>query len=703
MRKQLVSNWVFILLSIGMMTIFIAIASIYNQLNIITAAKFLFYQFFCMLLPGCALMWMLRIRCRNIIHLFGYSYALGYCISILSYIVYIVLSHIAGAGMRYIRLINLVLGMIAVVYLSISILVKYKRFNHWISGNEHIASSDVLLITMIWGGLFGVYFFCYGLPNRLPNLGSEQAYYVDNLYWIENAISLSKGFPPESLRGSGQILSYHYLSSMQMVSIEKTVGISLQTVGLAYSYIQSVVITTFGLYVLFDNVFTRKSHIVLGVTMVMFSMGYSDLVANYISAHMLTGPFGFDISIGLSAFGFNIIYLHDRQQTFDWRKVFVLLLLLPICLGTKTPAGLLLLGAIGLYCIKGLFIPKHRLRACVIAIVAVALCAGVYLAFMANTSAWFVKDETDSINATSESEGFTLSMKGISDFSPLIKQYYSTEFENVTGARRVLLFLGTIVSFVFYYHMALAFLCLWTIVRMISNPRANSSYFQWVCVIELIVSLLLSLFVSLIGNSQSYFLQSAVIYAVILGLYENAKQQPLKPDIKLLKRAIFAPLMLVCILNTYIYCYPIVCDQLKTIQTGKVVLTSRFDYNIVSNTVTPLEYEGYEWIRENSRDDAILISNAMQNTRSPLMTGTFTERRLWVESQMSPSVDRETADHRINMIIQYYNYHSKEAYETMREEGVDYAIVLNRFETGDEYTDNLECVYRNDDIRIYAL
>ncbi len=700
MNKKRSSNMIFVIECLVVLMVFIVAVTLLNQQSAMTAFKMWFYQVFCMLVPGCALIRLMKLRSRNVIQFVGLGYGAGYCVSILTYLAMIPLSFIRKNWMPGIRIANLAIAALASAYLLAGAVRERRGFWKRASVQESVTPADTAMAVAVWSAILALLFLAYGLPNRLPNLGSEQAYYFDTLYWIGNGVSLSRGFPPESIRGSGYILQYHYLSSMQLASIERTVGIPVSTLGLTYTLVQSATLMFFGLYCLFLEVLEDRWRIALGILLV-YSMGDIATTNNITLSHLVTAPFGYDYGFALSCYGILLLVRLYRANKLSVKYILLYLIVLGLCVGVKAPNGILLLGFEGAICLLWLFNRKKRGGAIAFGIVSVVVCLGVYMVFMGNAQAW-LGPATKAETTVAESESaMKLGWEGTSQYSTIVKHWFDDRFKSIPMLNKAVLAIRIVIQYCFRTNAAVFFLMICSAVNMFRNIRQDNGI-RLACLLIFLAGTMMALFIPMVGYSQCYFIQGALIFGILMGLYPYRSSLP--PDWAALKRAVAIPLIVVTLVNAYNYLQPVVAGAIITMKTGKIcILQPQFKDANASGVVTPLEEEGYEWLRQNTDADALLVTNATVHLTSPLMTGVLSERRCWVESQKSPSVDRETADHRIEMIIKYYNYHSKEAYEMMREEGVDYAIVLNRFETGDEYTDNLECVYRNDDIRIYAL
>lgn len=680
---------------LALLALFTAAPAVLNHLTAAEGAAMFGYQVCCMLLPGYALLRLLRFPCRSEIEVFGFSYAAGYCISILCYLMAIPFSHWYENWMVWIARLNYGFAFFSLFGLLLARFLG-KRYQPAGGGAVRGGRSFVLFL---WFGLFLLYFLGYGLPNRLPNLGSEQAYYMDTLYWIGNAISLSRGFPPENVRGAGSLLTYHFLSSMQLVSMSKATGLSLQALGLALHYIQSALLLSFGAFIFFSELTSKKRAILLSVVLLLFSMGDFSETNALITSHILTAPFGFEYGLGLYLFAMCLLVRLYRREILSGPELPLYLLFLPICMGVKAPVAVLLLAFEGLLCFRWLFDRRKRWAAVFFGLLSVALCLLVFLGIMNNLDAWLKSSGTVSRSAAAAAKPL-LSWEGTSQYSTIIAQWYQPEYYSVQRLRPILA-IKIVLQFIFYTNMPITFLCFWQLIVMLRRPREHS-FLYWACFPVLAAALAMTLFISMEGYSQTYFIQAAAVPALMVALY-GAANPVRQQKLLLFKRLVAAPLIVATVLNAALFLSHYVDDAIKTMRTGTAVMTSFTAAALQSGLVTPQEAEGYAWIRENTDPDAILITNATVMPGSPLMTNVFCERRMWVESPRATAVDRATAKYRLALINRFYCRRSSPAQQEIAADGVDFAIVLHRYETGREGVRELNCVFSNDDISVYAM
>jgi len=699
MIRRLYRQHGFSLLFAGLLAIFLAAATLWNQLSLWVWLKLLFYQIFCMLLPGYAVLSLLRIPRKGAISTLAFSYAIGYCLGILTYIVLIPLSWLTDHWMVAIPILQYLLAAWGTVFGML-------RLRNRTATKEFLntpMSTDAWLFLLIWTVVFLIYFIFFGLPNHLPNNGFNHTYYHDTLYWLGNGISLSRSFPPESMRGAGYIIKYHYFSGIQLATMEKTIGVSIPKLGLVYSYLQSSMLICSGFYCLLSRFVKQRWKILLGILLLVFSMGMYEKTSVFYASHTVLAPFGFDYALGLLAFCLILLCeLHRREIPFV-RGCAVYLVFFGICLGTKAPVGVILLGFEGLLCLRWLLRKQNRekwYRVVAFGILSLILFAAIYLLFMANAGAWFKSSATTSadasatVTATQETaKSSLLSWEGTAQYASVL-QYGDNQ--NLPKLLSPLIKLGTLIQFVFYIHMALVFLAFWNFCRMLRHLRKTDDL-QWIFLIVVAVGIGMTLFIPMVGYSQVYFTDAILPFLALLAFYQpNTMEEQSKP-LRCIKEAVALPLSVICITMAVCGSVPTLQSAWDTAKSGTMTPT-----NNPSNLVTPAEAEGYEWIRQNTEEDSILVTNATLHLPNPLITNVFTERRIYVESNATPSVSRDVAKLRLANLSDFF-HGSIYGYEALLKEGVDYAIILTRFKTDLEYTKHLTPVYANADIEVYKM
>ena len=302
-------------------------------------------------------------------------------------------------------------------------------------------------------------------------------------------------------------------------------------------------------------------------------------------------------------------------------------------------------------------------------------------------------------STTTSGGGFSLSWKGTSSYSSIIRKWYELSVPKIF---KPLLGLQLFFTFMFSINFAIMFLVVWRFVFMIRH-RKQTNIFQWIFLATILIGTLMTLFIPMVGYSQIYFTHATIPLAIIVGMYHPST---MPTDSKTTAKTKWGIATVLTVFSIYIAAtvsFPILSNAFKTASTGKAEFDSAYYLAYESNVITADEYMGYKWIEENTPEDSILITNATTSLPNPLMTNVFTDRRMFMESHAAPSVTREEATLRHQNTWNFMVNNSHDSYIYMCNNGVDYAIILTRFKNGNEYTKNLECIYSNAGIEIYKL
>lgn len=118
------------------------------------------------------------------------------------------------------------------------------------------------------------------------------------------------------------------------------------------------------------------------------------------------------------------------------------------------------------------------------------------------------------------------------------------------------------------------------------------------------------------------------------------------------------------------------------------------------NDVNKKELEALRWLRENSDEDALLITNlAIINDRS-FTTSCYTERQIYIEGEAYGAASKALQDYRVNLIKEYYSG-SDAAAQTLINEGVDYAVIFGSVPGYTGYVGNI--IYENDAVKVVEM
>lgn len=186
--------------------LFSAVSVLLNGWSFSAYVKLFSYQTLSVVIPGMAMVLILRIKIASDVGWIGYSFVMGYVYNILLYYVTV------PFGLQiYVKVIGVAAAALSMVLLWL------KRSD--VIGCEHDgAGMKICTVGVIVYAVF--MFIAYNGNGLSPALLGRTDYYTyhrDIQYWIGNLHSLIKQYPPLNPRDyDAGIFNYHYFSSIQL-------------------------------------------------------------------------------------------------------------------------------------------------------------------------------------------------------------------------------------------------------------------------------------------------------------------------------------------------------------------------------------------------------------------------------------------------------------------------------------------------------
>lgn len=591
--------------------IFSILLSVVNQISRKDSLWFILFQVIMVIVPGVALTLLLGLKNISKIEFCGISYALGYAYDIVFYYLFI------ATGLK-----SFIIPVGIIIFLlSIFIICRYKK--NYLSLNFD-KKGMIICFTFIFL-LLVMQFFLFGCYNILPMRINGNTYYSDLLYWIGDAIELSRQYPPLDFRQYGQTYAYHYFSSMQLAVGHLFTGVSVAKFALCFSFIQPIFLLVFSTYILLKQCIKRYSVIIMAMIAFFFTCGNEGETLITFISHTYKAPFGSDISMAFQMIALFFLIQQTRQEKLCISYCAGGIFSLAICLGSKGPYGSILLVGIGVFCIYQLFKKNYK----------VAFTWGILalITFFTLYKAVLSAPPGHHYNAIGR-----MSFKwfqGIIDYDVSLQLYGS-----FASSVRLPEFITEILYIPYYciisgYAVFLPFL-LGLILK----------FARWKSIEKIDISLIsmifvgIALFVSIktYGRSQIYFMLAVWPAALVMGykqldclldLKRVQKKRSYKTGI-LAAYGSFLVLGLYTLLNNDFYFMEPLKRGAEIFFHPSVVQTDYNTWNYISNRT----FAGYEWIRDNTEKDALLVSDtALGHTDTkPVMSyvvGDFCERRVW--------------------------------------------------------------------------
>ena len=638
---------------------------------------FAFYQTFCIFIPGIALFSFFRktIKETDGLGFLTISYALGYGLQIIAFFL------VAVTGLKQHGAL-LVSGLLILVSIPVIIITARKH------------SLRVRHTEIIWVVLFLLFllltFFAYSARYILPGIKNDTSvYHADALYWIENAAALTKSFPPAELRMSGTVLYYHYFASAYLAFANMVTGIDVFSLGYALYPLGKCLIFFGGLYTLsklFENDHKKQFFFLF---VLLFTTGLEKYsIVNYV-AHILTLPFGFDISYGFGAFFLAYMIRQTKYQTVDRGCFLLSAFFFLMCAGHKAPVALVYLGFAGILCLFWLF-EEQFLKAfanglpilfCFLLVMVV--CIG------------FLQNAESRVNAGSFSHVATLRA------SPLFRTYETAALNRGPGIKGILpvivLYFKLMAELVLSINPLLLFMTIHGIVCCVKNRKMD------LVDCALLGSILFGLFMGLFnaqeGVSQMYYTLAVTIPSAVFGLrhldYNGNRVQ---------KSLCFIASALAIVQCTWFFNNSGVAaaafNGFRTItETNYIKIEEAAPYSIQSS-----DYEALCWLRDNTDAHSIVLTDrgVLCDLDNYMYYGTFSERQMYLEGDryfygtfLAQRENRKAIVHDI-----YQN--STDALKAAAQDGVSF-IVQTKWVTPEYKGNGCSKVFETDTITVWQI
>ena len=560
----------------GGIIVFTMCTGLLNLLPLKNIVLFIVFQLVFLLIPGIALVEVVKIDMKTDIQYIGISYLMGYLLNIVVYFLTV------PFGLKD-YLVYVYLGIILVLS-YVAIKKRKKRDLEKDIQGLHICGGAILVLS-------GIVFVTYSLCNMLPIKAQANTYWPDLMYWIGNSISLTKGFPPLDFRDYPQSYNYHYFSSMQIAVINLITKINVVEISFCYSYIQPIIMIVMGLYMVIKRFVTQKLLIILGMILAIFTTGFEYVALVTYAPHMYSEQFGFDYAVGASLF--LLYFLHVLiVDGFSWKQFGIISVLFATLIGLKGPTGSILLVGIGILCIY--WIIKKQVKQSFI-------CGGITLTIFA--SVYFGITNTKGYGGESLSQ--TLSnMEGVHSHNTNI--------------------LYDIVYMVYYMIISnpiLFSLCIIAIIITVSKIK-NIDVFDVMLIGMILCGIFITINTQFNGNSQMYFIMAifpmAAILVVkkILVIWENREYTYKRIYLGLLiAGTLVGSVMMIYGLRIYIN------KGITNYIRNGIVITSENEPQYRNTIVDKSLYEVYIFMRDNLDEYDVIATTSKEQ-----MCGIFTEK-----------------------------------------------------------------------------
>lgn len=641
------------------------------------AVLFIVFQILGILLPGMWLVVALRIKISTKLALIAYGYGFGYGLTIATYYI------LTPVGLvSYVKYMLIVEGLLSFYYLFFRNKCKIQQLEEDKKGN--IICIVAILI------MFIIRFVIYYGVNIVPFGESGTFYTSDLLYYIGNGVELSKGYPPMDFRLYTQEYRYHFFGSLQLAVLKMFLNSSTAVAEFCFAYIQSIFLLVFGAYMFLKQLQTKYFYRIWGMVSLLFVMGFENYTLNTYSYHLYVVPFGFEIGLAYVLFTMSMVLLQMREKKFSWLILVGTLLMFAVSVGSKAPIATVLLAVLGMVCAYYLFIKKQFKTSILYGAGFLTVYLIIYFGVVSM-----------GLSTLNTPRGLSLGWFDIimdsgfgSIYQKLITMGIPTLLACILLVIPYLIACNPVVFGVF-----LLTVVIWTLTIKKTQPM------DIFCLTGVIVGCVFAFSTNQEGKSQIYFLMGAIPFAVGFAIL-NLNKLEWKPNMLFYKKTGAILLTLLTVLGFFgmIYGY----KGYFKLGVSNLLSIPSVVYDVgQTNLLTQKEHEAYEWIRENTQEDSLFVSNIMlqEHQDRSFVTGVFTERHLWLEGWGYGYITRSKAEivKRVNTIFRTFSGDIK-AIEELKKDGVDYLIQIKRIEPNlkTQLVGTIK-VYENEEVIIHEL
>lgn len=662
---------------------------------------FFLFQIGGVLLPGMAVMALLRIKELTGLEQLLFSYGTGYCLNIALYFFIMCLGFKSHS-----RAVFLVVTLVSVLILA------RKR-----PERAAVEVKEKINVGLLLGILFVYMLVVFSRRWALPF--EQKFYHQDLLYWVGDAIALKEKFVPINFRSLGEGYKYHYFGAMQIAVASMVTEISTYAMAAFYSYIESAVFMALTFYCVIKRFVKKPAMVLLTLFLMLFTTGIETEAVTYIW-HLYLNPMSFNIALCLEVMILLLTLLQHRKGKLDLKYLFLSVLCLCVCTGMKGPAGAIAICTIGFFCIYWLLAERNFWKPVIYGGCCLAAFAVVYLLLLADmgknyvlpTPALIQSEQTapeeertensqipdtggaknESAEATMEEEAsqITASVETMEEVSQTtaaeehkVKDGTSQVLENV---RRYLSYYGKADPWIFLPAALLIVLLL---------LRRKCGVEEGILFQVILVGTLLGCFLNYVGASQMYFTMAVFPLAALLTgrFYE---QIALAAE-KVLKNKRVYTILLYGVIFGMIY-----AGRNSTFSweyggeaadAWKVGLHNEQQQYFGRSVMTDGEHEAYQWVRDHLPKESLLLSDrSLEENKFSYVPGVFTERHVYYYSDAEWELGHRLYAGDIQALAYF------------KDRKIDYILVTKRFGESFMYTEEeLENIYSNGDVEVYKV
>ncbi len=660
--------------------VYVVIMVLVSPVTLVQGSVFCGYQLWSVLLPGTAIYQLLKVPEAGTMERSLCGYSLGYACGILEYLI------CWGFDLVHLLVpIQIIIGILSIVFL-----LKCSGRNEDIISNKAEIKHKWLIFTIFLSLVMVIRFIIYYGLNLLPKESMNVTFPTqDILFYIGNAVSAQKGFPLEEFRFAGEAFKYHYFGSLQLGLTSFVTGIPVLMLEICLQWIPSTIMLVGAFWCLMQRMKISKKLCAVGMFILLFTTG-KELIVYVAYQHIIyKTPFGFDVGLTFGIIAVILFYIQHKHKKLHLGLLWGSLLAFLACEGSKAPIAVIILFLAGCICGLWLFSAERRKWAFIYGIPYVLLFVAVFFGF--------ISEGLDTI--TTNTTGLSFSLTGHLYECGLGNIYFDWVEK---GMSQILGKILVICMYFFGCNLVTYFLMTVQTGRLLKHGRYKAFSFECCMFAAACAGLIFTLFTKQQGNSQMYFAMTAFPLATIAAI---AVWNGIGKINKKIPRWIFYVSFGV-VMGISVASYVEIIQP--SFASGVDKLSGENTFSQESNSLSFEEWEAYDWIRQNTDEEALCVINLVLNDKQyqSFVAGVCTERRMYMEGwrYVAGYVSQDIINTRRECIRDFFD--GKEAAkDEVLNVGVDYAVWVKRFGNGQEAWNNAmgEKVFANEAVEVYRL
>jgi len=666
-RSRLLSKYIFILI-LSCSLIFLCFSFVLYKISFIDFIKYLVFQVFYIVLPGCFIYRKLKLK-DDTIEKLTIAYGLGIVFTIVQYYIFYIIN---------IKILLFIVGPIISSF-ELTILFKNKKSKQKIKQIPYGLLSLFIIIFMLM-------IVCFTLYNPLPYLVGKGSYYQDLLWYIGNVQSHIRNVMPIDSRLSGVAFKYHYFMTLHVAVMQYVTKIDTAALFMQFSHMGKIAFLFFSLYALGKYIFHSSKKAFAFVFIYFFSSSASAILdINKIDGSFLNVnfqdviciPSGFALGLGFMCLTVLFLMKQFKEEKLNISYLIATSAFLFATAGSKGPMGAMIVAVILVVMLISIVKGQYNKIIGIYSVILVLVFLVVYK---------FLLSQGDATLGLS----FGYILKGT-----VLAKY-------ITGSLSLVALIP--VHFILYLPFAAPIFIIWFFQR-VGNLKKIELY-QFFLGGIVICGVMATYLLKHDGHSEMYFMMAAIPFIEICALeliFDNYSKIN-----ALCKTVLFALLLLSVSSTGFTIC------KISTITYNKALLVwnkAQYESESSKNSITKYEYEGMNWIKCNTPTDAIIAgdryyySEGKANKQARYFYySAFSQRQFYLEGWYYHfKLGSPISDKKIRVMGDFYRG-KQSAMDELRRANVSYILVSKSVHPNLKLNYNeLELKFKNRDIEIYSV